>query len=97
MLLLVRRWQPERRIVAVADGGYASLKLLDLLDRCQHLKRPITFIHHSPEARRRSIQTGSATQTETDRKRRPRLKGERLPTLSAVLEDPKTACADHGE
>jgi hypothetical protein len=34
MLLVVRRWYPERQIVAVADGGYASLKLLD---RCRHL------------------------------------------------------------
>jgi hypothetical protein len=25
--LLVRRWQPERQIVAVADSTYASLKL----------------------------------------------------------------------
>ena len=25
LILQVRRWQPERRIVAVADGGYASL------------------------------------------------------------------------
>ena len=41
MLLLVRRWHPEREIVAVADGGYASLKLPD---RCRHLKNPITFI-----------------------------------------------------
>jgi len=41
LLLLVRRWCPEREIVAVADGGYASLKLLD---RCRRLKRPITFI-----------------------------------------------------
>ena len=38
MLLLVRRWYPERQIVAVADGGYASLKLLN---RCQHLKRTL--------------------------------------------------------
>src|SRR3954447_15885532 len=29
LLLLVRRWYPEREIVAVADGGYASLKLSD--------------------------------------------------------------------
>ncbi len=30
MLLLVRRWYPEREIVAeFADGGYAALKLLD--------------------------------------------------------------------
>ena len=41
MLLLVRRWYPKRQIVAVADGGYASLKLLD---RCRHLKNPIGFI-----------------------------------------------------
>jgi hypothetical protein len=41
MLSLVRRWYPERQIVAVADGGYASLKLLD---RCRYLKNPITFI-----------------------------------------------------
>src|SRR5919205_3942475 len=27
MLLLVRRWRPERQIVAVADSTYASLKL----------------------------------------------------------------------
>src|SRR5215210_4746158 len=41
LLLLVRRWYPEREIVAVADGGYASL---ELLDRCRRLKKPITFI-----------------------------------------------------
>ncbi len=85
MLLLVRRWQPERRIVAVADGGYASLKLLD---RCRHLGRPITFITrlrldaalYEPAAPRKPKQMG-----------RPRLKGERLANLSAVLEDPKRA------
>jgi len=42
LLLLVRLWHPERDIVAVADGGYASLKLLD---RCRRVKKkPITFI-----------------------------------------------------
>jgi hypothetical protein len=41
MLSVLRRWYPERQIVAVADGGYASLKLLD---RCRHLKNPISFI-----------------------------------------------------
>ena len=38
---LVRRWYPEREIVAVADSTDASLKLLD---RCRRLKKPITFI-----------------------------------------------------
>ena len=41
LLLLVRRWYPEREIVAVADGGYAALKLLDC---CRSLSEPITFI-----------------------------------------------------
>src|SRR3990170_8943679 len=41
MLLLVRRWYPQREIVAVADRAYASLKLLA---RCRKLRKPITFI-----------------------------------------------------
>ena len=41
LLLLVRRWYPEREIVAVADSTYASLKLLD---RYRGLSNPITFI-----------------------------------------------------
>jgi len=39
--LQVRRWYPEREIVAVADSTYASLKLLF---RCRSLSRPVTFI-----------------------------------------------------
>jgi hypothetical protein len=85
LLLLVRRWHPKRQIVAVADGGYASLKLLD---RCRRLKNPITFITrlrldaalYEPAPPRKRGQMG-----------RPRLKGSRLPNLSAVAEDPKTA------
>jgi hypothetical protein len=85
LLLLVRRWHPELEIVAVADGGYASLKLLD---RCRRLSNPITFITrlrldaalYEPAPPRRPGQLG-----------RTRLKGERLPNLSAVAEDPATA------
>ena len=81
LLLLVRRWQPERKIVAVADGTYASLKLLD---HCTKLADPITFITrlrldaalYEPAPPRRPGQIG-----------RPRLKGERLPNLSAVAQD----------
>ena len=84
LLLLVRRWHPERTIVAVADAGYASLKLLD---RCRRLKKPITFVTrlrldaalYEPAPPRRAGQRG-----------RPRLKGQRLPNLSAVAEDPRT-------
>jgi hypothetical protein len=85
LLLLVRRWYPEREIVAVADGAYASLKLLD---RCHKLKNPITFITrlrldaalYEPAPPRYPGQMG-----------RSRLKGERLANLSAVAEDPATA------
>src|SRR5687768_5658035 len=85
LLLLVRRWYPEREIVTVADGGYASLKLLD---RCRRLTEPITFITrlrldaalYEPARPRYPGQIG-----------RTRLKGERLANLSAVAEDPATA------
>jgi hypothetical protein len=84
LLLLVRRWHPERKIVAVADRTYASLKLLD---RCRRLSDPITFITrlrldaalYEPAPPRRPGQMG-----------RPRLKGERLPNLSLVAGDPAT-------
>jgi hypothetical protein len=41
LLLLLRRWYPEREIIAVADSTYASLKLLF---RCRSLSYPVTFI-----------------------------------------------------
>jgi len=85
MLLLVRRWWPERQIVAVADSTYASLKLLD---RCRSLSKPVTFVTrlrldaalYEPAPPRTPGQLG-----------RPRLKGERLPNLSVVAEDSSTA------
>ena len=85
LLLLVRRWWPEREIVAVADSStYASLRLLD---HCRSLSNPIAFITrlrldaalYEPAPPRRPGQMG-----------RPRLKGERLPNLSVVAEDPAT-------
>ena len=42
MLVLVRRWWPEREIVAVADAGYASLRLLASCRR--FLPKPVTFV-----------------------------------------------------
>lgn len=82
LLLLVRRWCPGREIVAVADSSYAALKLLD---RCRNLSEPITFIsrlrldaalyEHAPA--RRPGQIG-----------RPRIKGERLASLSSEASDP---------
>jgi hypothetical protein len=84
LLLQVRRWYPQRDIVAVADRAYASLKLLE---SCRKLRKPITFVTrlrldaalYEPAPPRRPGQRG-----------RPRLKGERLPNLSEVAEDSST-------
>jgi hypothetical protein len=84
LLLVLRRWYPQREIVAVADRAYASL---NLLDRCRKLSDPITFITrlrldgalYEPAPPRRPHQIG-----------RPRIKGERLPKLSEIAEDPNT-------
>ena len=70
--------------MAVADRAYASLKLLE---SCRKLRNPITFITrlrldaalYEPAPPRKPGQIG-----------RPRLKGERLPNLSVVAEDPAT-------
>src|SRR5215207_5318441 len=86
LLLVLRRWYPEREIVAVADRAYASLNL-KLLDRCGKLSNPITFITrlrldgalYEPAPPRKPGQIG-----------RPRIKGERLPNLSEVAQDPAT-------
>jgi hypothetical protein len=84
LLLQVRRWQPERELVAVADGGYASL---ELLDRCRGLRKPITFI---PRLRLDAALYEPAPPRYPGQMGRPRLKGERLPNLSVVAEDPRT-------
>jgi hypothetical protein len=84
MLSLLRRWYPQRQIVAVADGAYASLKLLE---RCRHLKNPIAFI---TRLRLDAALYEPAPPREPGQMGRPRLKGERLPTLSEVVEDPST-------
>ena len=84
LLLQVRRWYPQREIVAVADRAYASLKLLE---SCRKLSDPITFITrlrldaalYEPAPPRRPHQIG-----------RPRIKGERLPNLSVVAEEANT-------
>lgn len=84
LLLLVRRWHPEREIVAVADAGYASLKLLD---RCRGLSNPITFV---TRLRLDAALYKPAPPRKPGQKGRPRLKGERLPNLSVVAEDSAT-------
>jgi len=85
LLLQLRRWLPARAIVVVADSGYAAIALLA---RCARLANPIAVITrlrldaalYEPAPPRQPGQMG-----------RPRLKGQRLPTLAARLLDPATA------
>ncbi len=84
LLLLLRRWYPEREIVAVADRAYASLKLLS---RCRSLSKPVTFI---TRLRLDAALYEPAPPRHPGQRGRPRLKGERLPNLSVVAEAPNT-------
>jgi DDE superfamily endonuclease len=85
LLLLVRRWWPDRPLIAVADSSYAAL---ELLAACQAWPQPVTVITrlrldaalYEPAQPRRPHQVG-----------RPRLKGKRLPTLAIVAADPTTS------
>jgi hypothetical protein len=84
LLLAVRRWWPERAIVAVADSTYAAL---EFLAACRSWRAPVTVVTrlrldaalYDPAPPRRPHQTG-----------RPRLKGQRQPTLAALAADPTT-------
>ena len=82
MILQLRRWLPNRPLALVADSSYAALHLLHF---CQSMTRPVTFITrlrldaalYEPTPPRLSGQIG-----------RPRLKGQRLPTLRELLQRP---------
>ena len=88
LLRVVRRWWPERPVVAVADSGYAALAFLAA---CRSWRKPVTVVTrlrldaalYDPAPPRRPRQNG-----------RPRLKGARLPTLATVAADPDTAWAE---
>jgi hypothetical protein len=81
VLLMVKRWLPDRRIVVVADSSYAALELLAAV---RHQMTVITRLRldaalFAPVSARAAHATG-----------RPRLRGERLPSLQAVLNDEAT-------
>jgi len=81
-LLQVARWLPDRRIVAVADQSFAAI---DLLNAVRHRLCMITRLRldarlFTPAPRRRPGTRG-----------RPRIVGQRLPSLAERLAHPKTA------
>jgi hypothetical protein len=82
MLLVVRRWMPERPLVLVTDSSFA---VITLRWRMRQLRNPIAWITrlrldaalYEPAPPRKPRQNG-----------RPRAKGQRLPTLARVLANP---------
>jgi hypothetical protein len=84
MLLVVRRWLPERALVIVTDSSFA---VITLLWRIRQLPNPVYCITrlrldaalYDPAPPRKPRQNG-----------RPRLKGKRLPTLARILANPAT-------
>src|SRR6266516_558544 len=82
MLLVLRRWLPERSLVVVADQTYAVLTLLARAVRARvtvvtRLRLDAALYEPAPPRARK--QTG-----------RPRVKGRRLPTLAQRLLAPAT-------
>src|ERR671933_413125 len=85
MLLQLRRWLPDRAVIAVADSTYAAM---DLLAACAGLPHPVVVITrlrldaalYDPVPPRSPGTVG-----------RPRLKGGRQPSLAERQADPATA------
>ena len=84
MLLQVRRWLPMRKLVVVADSTYAAI---DLLWRLTQLTNPVYMV---TRLRLDAALYKPAPPRVPGTRGRPRVKGERLPTLKQVLQDSKT-------
>src|SRR3954449_7913940 len=85
MLLQLRRWLPDRHLVAVADSTYAAL---DLLAACAGLSHPVSVI---TRLRLDAALCDPVPPRPPGTVGRPRKKGARQPTLAQRLVDPGTA------
>ena len=80
MAKALRRWLPDREVVMVGDNTYAAL---DFLAGLQPLH--VTFV-----TRLRLDAALYEPAPPYNKRGRPRKKGQRLPTLAAILADPTT-------
>lgn len=80
-ILQTKRWLPDRRLIFVADSGFAALDLLAAVRGhvCVITRLRLDAALYKPAPPRRKGQRG-----------RSRLKGDRLPSLKSVLEGQKT-------
>jgi DDE superfamily endonuclease len=84
MVLQVRHWLPDRRLVVVADASFA---VIELLWRLSQQANPICMI---TRFRLDAALYEPGPKSKTGKAGRPRKKGKRLPTLEAVAKDTKT-------
>jgi hypothetical protein len=84
MITQVCRWLPDRAIVVVADSTYA---VLELLAAAASLPTPLTII---TRLRLDAALYDPAPPRAPGKRGAPRKKGERQPSLSQRLADPKT-------
>ncbi|MGO9743891.1 MAG: transposase [Roseiarcus sp.] len=81
-ILQAKRWLPDRSVVVVADSSFAALELIaavrDHVCLITRLRLDASLFEPAPER-------------QPGQRSRPPLKGKRLPKLSAVLTDRKTA------
>jgi len=84
MIRQLRRWLPDRELIVVADSTYAALELLADAAR---LAQPVTVV---TRLRLDAARYDPAPLREPGTKGRPRVKGERQPTLAHRLLDPDT-------
>ena len=81
MLLQLKRWVPEREIIAVGDSSYAVMDFLD------SVRKKLTFI---TRLRLDAALYEPAPARVPGRPGRNRKKGDRLPTLEEKLKNPET-------
>src|SRR5438067_1738554 len=84
LLLVVRRWWPDRAIVVIADSTYAALAFLAA---CGAWRTPVTVV---TRLRLDAALYEPAPPRQPGQRGRPRLKGARLPSLAAVAADAAT-------
>lgn len=84
LVLQAQRWLPTRTLVVVADGAFAAL---DLLARLTRRARPVLCV---TRLRLDARLFRPAPPRKKGAKGRPRLVGERFPSLKQVLADPRT-------
>ncbi len=81
----VRRWQPDREIIVVADSAYAAMKLVRL---CLDLRPAVKLVSRLPMTA--ALHNLPSPQPASKRGPKPK-KGARQPLLSDHLANPLTA------